>query len=150
MQSQYSYAAIMLVAGFGIPIMAAMNATLGARIGSPAAASAVLFFVGGVASLFAFFFTPLGGRAAFGEGPPLYYAAGLLTAFYILSISWIAPRFGVGNAVFFVLLGQLIIAATIDHFGWLGAPRVPVSAQRIAGLVFMAVGVFLARRPPIS
>jgi transporter family-2 protein len=48
-------------------------------------------------------------------------------AFYVLSITWIAPTFGVGNAVFFVLLGQLVSAAMIDHFGLFGAQVTPVS-----------------------
>ncbi|MFZ8974113.1 MAG: DMT family transporter, partial [Pseudomonadales bacterium] len=30
---------------------------------------------------------------------------GLFVAFYVLSITYIAPHFGIGNAVFFVLLG---------------------------------------------
>ena len=36
---------IMLAAGVGIPVLAALNAQLGNRIGSPAAAAAVLFIV---------------------------------------------------------------------------------------------------------
>jgi transporter family-2 protein len=48
-------------------------------------------------------------------------------AFYVLTITWIAPTFGIGNAVFFVLLGQLVSAALIDHFGLFGAQVTPVS-----------------------
>ena len=39
------YAAVMLAAGIGIPILAALNAQLGARLGSPVAAGTVLFVV---------------------------------------------------------------------------------------------------------
>ena len=45
------YAAIMLAAGVGIPLLAALNAQLGARIGSPTAAAVVLFCVALVVSL---------------------------------------------------------------------------------------------------
>ncbi len=38
-------AVVMLLAGVGIPILAALNARLGADIGSPAAAALVLFVV---------------------------------------------------------------------------------------------------------
>ena len=41
--------------------------------------------------------------------------------FYILSITTIAPKFGIGNAVFFVLIGQLASAAVIDHFAFFAA-----------------------------
>ncbi len=40
---------------------------------------------------------------------PFYsYLGGLFVVFYLLGMTWIAPKFGVGNAVAFVLLGQII------------------------------------------
>jgi transporter family-2 protein len=45
-----------------------------------------------------------------------------------------------------VLIGQLISAAAIDHFGLFGARAVPVSGQRALGLLAMAAGVVLAQR----
>jgi transporter family-2 protein len=39
------HALVMLLAGVGIPILAALNARLGANIGSPAAAALLLFLV---------------------------------------------------------------------------------------------------------
>ena len=39
------YALIMLLAGIGIPILAALNAALGVRLGNPAAAATLLFLV---------------------------------------------------------------------------------------------------------
>jgi len=39
------YAAVMLAAGVGIPVLAALNAALGVRLGSPVAAAACLFTV---------------------------------------------------------------------------------------------------------
>ena len=50
-QSSFIYATIMLVAGIGIPIMAALNAELGIRLQSPGTASSVLFLVGLLGSL---------------------------------------------------------------------------------------------------
>ncbi|MGB1209674.1 MAG: DMT family transporter, partial [Paracoccaceae bacterium] len=41
----WSLALIMCVAGIGIPALAALNAALGVRIGSPWAAAAVLFAI---------------------------------------------------------------------------------------------------------
>ena len=139
----------MLAAGLGIPLLAALNAQLGQRIGSPAAAGAVLFVVGFLGAAAALAVT--GGAAPLARlagQPPQLFAAGLLVAFYVLSITWIAPRIGVGNAVFFVLLGQLASAAAIDHFGLFGAIPRPLGWQRAAGLALMAAGVALATRPP--
>jgi len=52
----------------------------------------------------------------------------------------------VGNAISFVLLGQLIAMSIIDHFGLMGAARYSLSLQRGIGLALMAVGVVLVVR----
>ena len=50
-QSGFIYAVIMLVAGIGIPIMAALNAELGIKLQSAGVASSILFLVGLLGSL---------------------------------------------------------------------------------------------------
>ena len=72
--------------------------------------------------------------------------AGFLFAFYVLSMAVIAPKFGVGNAIFFVLIGQLLSAAKIDHFGLFGAQPVALSWPRLSGLLLMATGVLLTQK----
>lgn len=138
-------ALIMFVAGMGIPILAALNARLGANIGSPAAAATILFVVALLSAVITTVITgpePL--RALAGQ-PKHLFLAGVLIAFYVLTITYIAPTFGVGNAVFFVLLGQLVSAAAIDHFGLFGAQVSPVSGLRLLGIAVMASGVALTQ-----
>jgi bacterial/archaeal transporter family-2 protein len=138
------YAAVMLLAGIGIPILAALNARLGARIGSPAAAAMVVFTVALCAGALTMMLTtgpkPL---AQLASQPPHLFTAGLFMAFYVLSVTFIAPRFGVGNAIFCVLLGQMISATVIDQFGLFGANLRPVTLMRAAGLGVMASGLVL-------
>ena len=69
-----------------------------------------------------------------------------MVAFYVLSITYVAPTFGVGNAIFFVLLGQLVAAAAIDHFGLFGAQTTPLSFTRAGGIALMAAGIALTQR----
>ncbi len=146
-QESMRYAAIMLAAGIGVPVLAALNAQLGGRIGAPAAAASVLFAIAFLASVAVMLMTTgLGPLAALPDQPPHFLLAGLLVAFYVLSITWIAPRFGIGNAIFCVLLGQLVSAAAIDHFGLMGAQPRPLDAMRLVGLGLMAAGVALAQR----
>ena len=136
----------MLLAGVGIPVLAALNAQLGTRLGSPALAASVLFVVAFACAALETLAT--GTRAlpaALGQ-PPHLYLAGTLVAFYVLSITYVAPTFGVGNAVFFVLLGQIASAAVIDHFGLMGARPSPITSRRAAGIALMVLGVMLARR----
>ncbi len=139
------FSALMIAAGIGIPIMAALNGVLGTRLGSPALASLIVFGVGAVVCAVALAVTGWPGKIA-GGLPPQYFMGGIFVAFYALSITYAAPRIGVGNAVMFVLLGQLIAAAAIDHFGLMGAIRSPITLQRAAGIACMAVGVVLARK----
>ncbi len=147
LQNPLFYVLIMLVAGLGIPVMAALNGGLGTKLHSPALATTILFFVGGVISLGYLFIS--GGIPKFIPQEPIpkyFYLGGLFVIFYILSITWVAPKFGIGNAVSFVLLGQLISMAVIDHYGFFGAPQYSISIQRLLGLGFMVVGVFLVVR----
>src|SRR3546814_4592196 len=107
----------MLLTGGGIPILAALNGVLGTRLCSPMAASVILF---GLA-----LFIALAGAAVTGSLgairltaaiPAPFYFGGTFVAFYVIAVTFIAPRFGVGNAIFFVLVGQIASAAAIDHF----------------------------------
>lgn len=144
----YSASALtMLAAGIGIPVLAALNAGLGKQIGAPAAASVALFAIALLSAGVAIIVTRQGGALAQVPFAPKHLLlAGVLIAFYVLSITWIAPTFGVGNAVFFVLLGQLISAALIDHFALFGATQSPLTLTRAAGIAAMAVGVFLTQK----
>jgi transporter family-2 protein len=146
-QSTASYAILMLVAGIGIPIMASLNASLSVKLQSSALAAATLFFVGLVGALVYLFISEGIPNSITRPSIPFYfYLGGLFVLFYVLSVTWVAPRFGIGNAIAFVLLGQLMSMATIDQFGLMGAQQTTLTLQRLFGLAFMAVGVFLVVR----
>ncbi len=141
------YAVVMLTAGLGIPVMASLNAGLGARLNNPMLASTILFVVAIVAAVGGLLAVQGVPKALISNAIPIhFYLGGLCVVFYVFAVTWIVPKFGVGNAIAFVLLGQLISMATIDNFGLLGAPQFPVSWQRFGGLLLMAVGVFFAVR----
>ena len=146
-QQTLLYAAAMLLVGIGIPLFAALNGGLAARLHNPMLASTIALLAAIVVIVGALL---LGGdltRFDLDRSiPAWYYLGGLFIAIYILGMTWVAPKFGVGNAVAFVLLGQLISMAMIDHFGWFGAARFPLDARRFAGLLLMAAGVLLAVR----
>jgi len=87
-----------------------------------------------------------GGLAQVSAQPGHLFLGGVLVAFYVLAVTFVAPRFGVGNAVFFVLLGQMASAAVIDQFGLFGALVRPLTMMRAAGIGFMALGLLLIQR----
>lgn len=126
--------------------MAAINGGLGLRLQNPAMATTILFLVGSLIS-FLYLVTTTGVTKPYSSGIPLYlYFGCVFVLFYIFSITWVAPKFGIGNAIAFVLLGQIMSMAFIDHFKLLGAIHSPITLQRFIGIALMAVGVFLAVR----
>ncbi len=142
---QIGLGAMLVVAGLGIPVMASMNAAVGVRLGAPFAAVAVLasvLLIAAAATSFAFESLAV---PAVQSVPKAYLAAGILFFFYISTITIGAPRIGIGNAIVLVLLGQITSAVVIDHYGLFGAPSVPISGQRLAGVTLMLGGIYLAR-----
>ncbi|WP_226642316.1 DMT family transporter [Microbulbifer variabilis] len=144
MPNSIIYPLLMLIAGIGIPVMAALNSGLGVKLGSSALATTVLFFIGLIISAMYLIKTeglPIGG---FPKDISWHlYLGGILVVFYILSVTWVSPKYGIGNTISFVLLGQLIAIAVIDHFGLLGAQQNNLDIKRLCGLVMMITGVFL-------
>lgn len=141
-------AALMFLTGIGIPLMATLNAGLGRQLESPGAATFILYCIG-VVLAFGVMMASGGFPAAekFRGIGPQFYTGAVFVVFYIVSITWAGPKIGIGNAVFFVLLGQLIAAAAIDHYGPWGAVQSAITPKRVLGIAVMALGVYLARKP---
>ncbi|SFD76581.1 DMT family transporter [Pseudoalteromonas denitrificans] len=147
LQHPIFYALLMCIAGLGIPIMAALNGELATKLNSPALATTILFTVACLLSVG--YLLVSGGipKAPIQKPIPMFfYFGGFFVIFYIITITWVAPKFGIGNAISFVLLGQLISMVLIDHFGLFGAPQHIMSIKRLVGLAFMAIGVYLTVR----
>ena len=145
--SFWPIAAMMFLAGIGIPVFAAFNAGLGKQLGGPIAATAAAFAVGLVIALALVAVTGFPQRAAFTFDTPYIWFGAVFILFYGVSVTYAAPRIGLGNAIFFVLLGQIVAAAAIDHFGWLGAIQSAMTPKRALGIAVMALGLYLARKP---
>lgn len=136
---------LMFATGIGIPVMAALNGRLGTQLGSPWAAAFLLFALGAVISGVVMAFAGMPQQGWF-TAQPFYYAGAVLVAFYVLSITYSAPRIGVANAVFFVLVGQIVAAALIDQYGLFGAMKSPLNGMRFFGIALMLAGTYFARR----
>ena len=138
---------IAFVAGIAVPFLAAINAAFGQTIGSVYGAALVLCCVA-----FAAIFV-----VAYASGATLptisqlrgaswwHFAAGLFFAVYVVSITFVAPKIGVGNAIIFVVVAQIFTAVIIDHFGLFGAAVREIDLKRIAGAGLLVAGIALAR-----
>jgi len=145
--SSVSYAIWAFAAGALIPLMALLNAGLARTVGGQIQATVVLFAIGLAASLLlALMLTVrLPDLHALARVAPHQYAGGLIVAFYVLSITFLAPRFGVGNAILFAVTAQLATSALIDHFALAGAALRPVTSMRAVGLLIVITGVVITQ-----
>ena len=136
-------------AGALIPVQAAANAALSKSIeGNVAFAALTLFVVAGATALLAVVL--LGARippvGTLRAAPAWTYVGGLIVAAYVLTITFLVPRLGVGTAISFIVTGQIAAALVIDHFGLLRSLTVPLTPVRVLGAALMVAGVFLALR----
>ena len=138
-----------LISGALIPVQAAANAALSKAINGNVPFSALtLFAVAGITTALG---TLLTGRevpnaAAFAAAPWWSYIGGLIVAFYVFTITFLAPRLGVGSAVSLIVTGQVMAAVAIDHFGLMRSLLVPLTPSRLLGATLMVLGAFLALR----
>ncbi len=145
--SGVSYALWAFAAGALIPLMGILNAGLARATGGPVPATVILFATGLAASLVLALatMTRVPDFSALARLPPAQYAGGLIVGFYVVSITYLAPRFGIGNAILFAVSAQLVTAAVIDHFALAGAIGRPLNAIRLIGLAIVVAGVVLTQ-----
>ncbi|MDJ0986935.1 MAG: DMT family transporter [Desulfobacterales bacterium] len=85
-----------------------------------------------------------GGNLKSWQSVPWYaFSAGVLGLVIVGSIGYVVPRLGVAKGFTLIVASQFLIAALIDHFGFLGAAVRPMDLTRSLGLCCMLLGVWL-------
>ncbi len=69
--------------------------------------------------------------------------SGALGIFIITGISFSLQRAGIAAGLAMIILGQLAFSFLIDSLGLGGVEPIPVSLQRVVGIVVTAFGVYL-------
>ncbi len=141
------YAVWSLLAGVMIPVMGLLNAKLGRHFGEPLHAPVVLFCVGLVFVLLCSLLITrsLPDLNLLTHSEPLNYLGGVIVGFYVISATFLAPRFGVANFIMFAVASQIIGSVLIDHFGLFGATVRPVNMVRVAGILILLSGLFITQ-----
>ncbi len=62
------------------------------------------------------------------------------------TLSYTTPRLGVAATMAVFMAAQLIAAAWIDHFGYLGVAIRPIDLSRVVGMIVLLVGAWLIVR----
>ncbi|RXF74963.1 DMT family transporter [Hansschlegelia zhihuaiae] len=137
-----------LAIGAGVALQGIINAGLARGIGSYVVAAATSFWVGTLTlTALALASGSVGGAVTAGRGVGLgwWIAGGLLGAAYVTMMTVIVPKIGIGAATAFVIAGQLITAALLDHFGVLGVSEHPLTLLRMLGIALLIAGALLVR-----
>ena len=131
-----------VIAGAVMSLQGVINTRLTERVGILEAN----LFVQGTAfllSLLAMLIFGRGNLAAVKGTRWVYLVGGVLglviTVTVILSIKGLSPT----AAVSIILIAQLLTAALIDLFGWLGTEKTPFGWQKFVGLALMVGGIVL-------
>jgi transporter family-2 protein len=126
--------------------MAILNGGLARTLGSTAAAAVVLLAVGLLSASVALLASGTGAALTRVAAAPWHLAlGGVIVAFYVLSVTVLVPVFGVGNTILCIMVTQIVVSSTIDHFGLLGAPLRPLDGVRLAGIWLLIAGLLVTQ-----
>ena len=73
----------------------------------------------------------------------LYLLGGVLGLVITITVMMASGNLSPTYAISTILISQLLVAAIIDAFGWLGSEKVPFTWNKYAGVALMIVGVVL-------
>jgi transporter family-2 protein len=149
MKATIALCALTLFSGAMIPAIAAANGALSKSLGGNIPYATLTLFVVGMLIAGASILLH-GARppelAAFRSAPWWAYTSGFIMAFYAFTITFVAPRLGVGTAIALILIGQVIGSLLIDNYGLMRSLVFPLTGARVVGAVLMAAGAYVAMK----
>ena len=148
MKNDIIFLALALITGALIPIQAATNAAFSKSIGNPLITGLMVFIVGlmGMILFLLLSRTSLPVRQQLTSAPLYSYLGGIIVATYVVMITILVPRIGVGTAIGLIVTGQIICAVAIDHFGLFSVAIRSISLTRSVGILLMIGGVYLVMK----
>ena len=140
----FVYLIIALAAGVALATQSAINTQLAkAMSGEAVIATFISFAVGTIVLFFiAWVKTDLWGNLSTVPSQPWWkLIGGILGAVVVFTTVLLAPKLGITAMLFFIIIGQLITATTIDHFGLIGMPIREVNITKFIGLIIVGFGL---------
>lgn len=74
------------------------------------------------------------------------YLGGLLGVAILAAPIFLIPKIGATSTLTGIVLGQLLLAIMLDHFGLFGVPRMAINLERILGVILLVAGAYLVTR----
>jgi len=134
-----------LIGGMALATQGQINGGLGKKVGG-FEGSFISFSVGTLALLFILLFFGTGNISALSTVPKWQLTGGLLGAFYVVVQVIVVPKIGVSASLMAVIVGQIILGAVIDHFGFFGGNRFPIDRQKMIAILLLLFSLYLYNR----
>ncbi len=134
-----------LSAGFAAGLQGPLTTIVSQRLGIWEAV--LIAHIGGIIA--AVFMVLVFSRGDIGQWRSVpWYAllCGVLGLVVLGGITFSIPRIGAAGATTLLIVGQLLLALILDHFGWLGVDIRSLNPSRILGLITLVVGTWLIMR----
>jgi len=144
MTTKIAFAGLAVAAGVAAAMQAATNAGLSkwTGLGPALVVNTVIVLIGAVG-----LWAALGAKTTFFPDSVswTFYLGGLFGFVIIASLALVFPKIGAAYAVALMVGGQCCAALLVDHFGWVGMPRDPLTLQRVIGVALVAAGAVVIR-----
>lgn len=140
----FIYILIAFIAGMALASQSAINTQLAKAVGNePVIATFISFAVGTILLFFiALFKADLWqGLTALPQQPWWKLLGGALGALAVFTTILLAPKLGITAMLFFIIIGQLLTATVIDHFGLIGMPVREINITKLIGLLIVGFGL---------
>jgi transporter family-2 protein len=134
---------LVILAGMGLSVEAGLLGPLGAQVGHLWATLSI-FGVGSALLFLLLLFSGPQPGPAFSSLPRWQLIGGLLGPIYVVVLTLATPH--IAMTMIAILSGQVGKSVLIDHFGWFGAARKQVNAERWLALVLIVAALVLIAR----
>ena len=143
MNGRTMYLLAALASGAILPVQVALNTLLRRFVGEPMQVTFISYLAGTLASLAVCGLAryPLPSSTAMAQTSWWMWIGGCLGTLYAWSTIFATPRIGAALTLALTIAGQMIMALFLDHYGAIGLPKFEASPVRIAGVVFVVVGI---------
>lgn len=141
------FSLIGILLGIGVSFQTAINAKLRSFLKAPFLASFVSFSVGTLTLTIAAQWQEapfLLNMETWAHAPWWIWIGGLLGMFGLTGNILLFPKLGAVQTAIMPILGQVIMAMLIDHFGWFNAPQYSFNLMRGIGILFVCLGILCA------
>ena len=137
-----------IVGGALTALQGPTNARLAGAVASPVNAALISFAVGTVAlMILAAALHTRPDMAATRALPPAAWLGGLYGDVFVVAAAYAVPKLGVATTIVLMVAGQMMLSLILDHFGFMGVPKQPITLTRLAGVAMLIGGVLLVRKP---